>query len=182
MINEANIHSNDFSIELPQIISKVALICDFLRQYHTTDNEFEDIDIAGASAVLNDVEDDLGIINNALYGEKEAGQVALLVPNKSQPIETIEDTTMENLVELINQKSLECESIIDTCNCKLQALSNAFDSMSEKEPKVNLVFWDGLKAFCNDMITQLCTAHDLTDEIRTYADKIETEPAASEAI
>lgn len=67
MIPEHSITSEDFSIELPQIIAKLALVIDMLRWY-PHNQELEDIDIFGAAMVLKDIDDELRTINEALYG------------------------------------------------------------------------------------------------------------------
>lgn len=78
MIPEHSIESKDFSIELPQVIQKVAFICDLLSGGYTADgNEFEpllDEHTGGVSCILHDIEVDLKIINEALYGTKDTAK------------------------------------------------------------------------------------------------------------
>ena len=68
MIPEHSIESTDFSIEMPAIISKLALVIDMLR-WSPQNDEFEDIDVYGAAMILMDIDDEIRTINRALYGD-----------------------------------------------------------------------------------------------------------------
>ena len=75
MFNELAVENEDFSVDLPMIISKVALAAEVIRLYEAgpeINTELEDIHLSGVCAVLLEVESDLGKVNNALYGPKES--------------------------------------------------------------------------------------------------------------
>jgi len=78
---------------------------------------------------------------------------------------------MDNSNSLIIQKVKKAEDLIDNCKLKLGVLSTAFEAMGNEEPEVDLVFFDGMKAFCDDMIYQLVEAHELTDQVISQASK-----------
>lgn len=77
--------------------------------------------------------------------------------------------------EEIGHMSFECERLIDECAEKLSVLSVAFESMGDTKPKVNFVFWDGLKNIYNEMISRLIDAHEFTDKIRSHAEDAKKE-------
>lgn len=71
MISEDSTESKNFSVELPQIISKIALMAEAVRMYETASNknELSSIHLYGVGAILNDIEDDLLVINETFYGK-----------------------------------------------------------------------------------------------------------------
>ena len=70
MFDKMAIKDKDFSIELPLIISKLALVAEVVRLYPLcpeVNHELEDIHLSGVCAVLLEIESDLRKINKALY-------------------------------------------------------------------------------------------------------------------
>ena len=74
----------------------------------------------------------------------------------------------KGLIEGIGENAGKTLEIVDTVKSKLDVLKQSFKVFSQHDEEVdpNICFWDGLDAMCQDMILELCKAHDiLTDEI-----------------
>ena len=70
MFDNTAIERKEFSVDLPMIIHKIALVAEVIRLYKATPEktELEDIHLAGVCSVLLEIESDLTEINKALYG------------------------------------------------------------------------------------------------------------------
>lgn len=70
MFDNTAIERKEFSVDLPMIIHKVALVAEVIRLYKSIPEktELEDIHLAGVCSVLLEIESDLFEINKALYG------------------------------------------------------------------------------------------------------------------
>lgn len=76
MFDETAVANEDFSVDLPMIISKIALVGEVIRLYGSDQvkltevvTELEGIHLSGVCAILLEIERDLAEMNMALYGE-----------------------------------------------------------------------------------------------------------------
>ena len=72
MIHKSDIESKDFSLEVPNIISKLrALGSSLMNSGFSKDPVMDEECCLGYAMFLGEIVDDLRVINDALYGENE---------------------------------------------------------------------------------------------------------------